>query len=227
MKLLLLGSLLISAPTFAQQSLTLANLKQYMTTKKDTLESFRVGMTKQQITTASVELENAAKCDYRITSTQSILKVEGDKLIILAKEQFAPAATPACQAAGYRAFEESVLYYEAKPSLAQDLADLDESASAIKQIVKAGDLVTLNLVITDTDPETNTTFNDNVTIKYDFSKSSFSNLILTQGNGYSISSQELADVNPASVDLRNVLFCDNNDEDRSDCMQGDFSDILF
>ncbi len=225
MKLLILGTLLISAPTFAQ-NLDVFGLRQLMTSKKDTLESFRIGMTKKVTTNATAQIGNSS-CAYRVISTQSILKAEGDKLIILNKEQFSPAATAACMAAGYEAYVESILYYENKPSLVQDLKDLDESASAIKSIVKNGNLVTMNLVISDVDSETNTTFSDNVTMKYDFSKSSFNNLISTQGNGYSIVSEDLVDVDLKKVDLKNVLFCENNDEDRSDCMEGDFSDILF
>jgi hypothetical protein len=39
--------------------------------------------------------------------------------------------------------------------------------------------------------------------------------------------EEAADIDISKVNLTNVLFCDDNDGDTSDCLQGDYSDILY
>lgn len=225
MKFLLMGTLFLTSTTFAQ-TIDIAGLKKLMTSKKATLEQAHVGMTKKLTTTAKETLP-AGVCDYTITSTQTILKFEGERMIVLAKENFAPAASAACQSAGYEAFEESIVFYEDKPSLDGSLKELDALAKDVKSISKAGEIVTLALQVSDTDPETGTTYSDNLSIKYDLSKPAFRNIILNQGQAHKIVGEDQPDTNLSTVNLTNVLFCDNNDGDSSECMQGDFSDILF
>ncbi len=161
-------------------------------------------------------------CEMRESAVQTVLKIEGDKIIVHSKENYAPAATPAC--AGFEASEVSVLFYEDKPSLASDLADLDASTADIRSIAKAGEIVSMNLssVVTDDDGTTRT---EAVSVRYDLSKPSFKNLIFTQDSTSTTTGEDMADIDVFSINLKKVLFCDSNDSDS--CVEGDFSDILF
>lgn len=211
MKVLLVSSLLISATSFAQ-SLDVRGLKSLMAQKQATLEKIHQGMTKK-ITTSSRIPTELGPCDMTETAIQTVLKIEGDKIIVHSKEKYVPASTPAC--AGFESEEVGVLFYEDKPSLALDLEDLDASASNIKSISKAGEIVTLNLSVE----------SENVSVKYDFSKPSFKNTLLIQDSKSKVVGEDIADINVNSIDLTKVLFCDSADSD--DCAEGDFSDILF
>ena len=212
MKTFILGSLLFSIPTFAQ-SIDINALKSLMTARQATLEKVNAGMTKKSITTAK-----DGECGYMLTSIQSILKIDGEKVIVLAKEKFSPQNSPACRAAGYTASsEESIVYFAAKPSLASELADLDASAAEIKGILRAGETVTLTLLVAA----------DNISMKYDLSKPSFKNLVLAQSSTYKTVTEDMADIDLKKVDLTKVLFCTDNDGDTSECTEGDYSDILF
>lgn len=219
-KFLLLA--LISSTSFAQ-SLDLSSLKQLMSARKDTLETVKVGMSKRLTTTGTQTLDEG-DCEYTQISNQSILKIEEKKMVVLAKEKFTPADSPACEKAGYKSYEQSVLFYEERPSLAADLADLDASASSIKTISQSGNLVTMGLSVLMGEENSQA---QSITLQYDLSKPSFRNLILNQGSQYKTISEDLADIDVNSVDLRKVLFCSNNDGDNSDCVEGDYSDILF
>ena len=215
MNTFIIGAMLLSSTSLFAETIDSTIFKNLLTIKKESLERVNPGMTKKVVTMAKMNFETG-DCAYRLTSTQSILKVEGEKMIVLAKEKFSPQNSPACRAAGYAAStEESLLYFEQKPSLALDLAELETSANDIKEIIRLGDLITINLKT------------DNISMKYDLTKPSFKNVILVQGSSYQTTAEDVADIDVKSVNLTKVLFCDNNDGDTSDCSEGDYSDILY
>ena len=222
MKMLLLGSLILGTTTSFAQSMNVNELKNLFSARKATLEKVNAGMTKKIITTSS---EGA--CGIMTTATQIVLKIDGEKMFILSKEKLQPQNSQACRTAGYTASAESaIVYLEDKPALANDLADLDATASNIKAINKAGEIVTLNVEV-DVEDESGTSSNEKVTIKYDLTKPSFKNMISSQSINYKTVIEDLADSDLSKVDLTKVSFCDNNDGDESECVEGDFSDILF
>lgn len=211
MKILLVSSLLISTASFAQ-TLDVNGLKALMTQRKATLERIYQGMTKKLVTTTEIPTE-LGPCELNETAIQSVLKIEGDKIIVHSKEKYSPASTPAC--AGFESQEVSVLFYEDKPSLELDLQDLEASRAGVKSISRSGEIVTMNLVAE----------GESVTVKYDLSKPSFKNTILVQDSNSKILSEDMADINVNTLDLTKVLFCASADSD--ECSEGDFSDILF
>lgn len=211
MKVLLFGALFLSTASFAQ-TLNLASLKTLMTQKKALLENVYPGMSKKLTTVLKYETE-LGPCEVTETALQTVLRLEGEKIIVYSKETYKPAGTAAC--AGFESQSADVLFYEDKPSLTQELADLDETAPAIKTIVRSGDIVTLNL----------SSQGDLVTVKYDFSKPIFKNTLLIQDKDSTMTGSDLADVDIYSIDLRDVLFCDSADSDQ--CSQGDWSDVLY
>lgn len=221
MKTFILGSLLLVSTTSFAQSLDVNALKNLFSSRQATLERVNAGMTKKIITTAK-----EGECGFMNTSTQSVIKIEGAKVIILSKEKFQPQNTEACRTAGYvSSSENSVLYYEEKPSLQNDLKDLDASASSIKAINKAGEIVTLNLAVESDNDGVRST--ENITVKYDLTKPSFKNMISSQSINYKTVIEDMADIDLTKVDLKNVSFCENNDGEISECVEGDYSDILF
>lgn len=220
MKLLIASSLLIASTSFAQ-SIDVAALKNLMTAKQATLEKVNAGMAKRIVTLSRVATE-LGPCEMTMTAVQTILKVEGTKIIVHSKENYVPASTPAC--AGFESSDVAVLFYEDKPTLANDLSDLNESASQIKAISRAGDLVTMNLTVAVTNDD-QTTRTENVTVKYDLSKPSFKNTILVQDSASKVTTEDISDIDVNSVDLTKVLFCESADSDN--CQEGNFSDILF
>jgi hypothetical protein len=224
MKVLLVGILALGTSTAFAQNLTKAQLVTVLQSKKTVLEAVNVGMTKSMTTTSFATLEDGTKCDYTMSAVQTILKIDGDKIIVLSKENFSPVQTPVCVAGGMQPYQESVVFFEAKPTLAQDLQDLNESD--VKSITRAGEIITMSVngVITNED---GTTGNELVTVKYDLTKSSFKNLMLSQTAAAKIETMDAADIDVNSVNLTDVIFCENNDGDNSDCTRGDFSDILF
>ncbi len=211
MKVLLVSSLLISTTSFAQ-SLDVNQLQSLMTQRKATLEKVHQGMSKKIVTTSKIPTE-LGPCDMTETAIQTVLKVEGDKMIIHSKENYAPASTPAC--ADFETQDANVLFYEDRPTLAMDLEDLRSSATNIKTISKAGEIVTMNLSVE----------GEEVTVKYDFSKPSFKNTLLIQDSKSKMIGEDMADINVNTIDLTDVLFCEAADSD--ECAEGDFSDILF
>ena len=221
MKVMLVAIIALGTSSSFAQNLTKAQLSTILQSKKITLEAIHVGMSKSMMTNSTVTLDDGTKCDFRQTALQSILKIEGEKMVVVSKETFQPVALPACQAAGLEAFEETVLFYEAKPSLAQDLKDLD--ASDVKAISRTGEIVTMTVAGTiEGSAQT-----ELLTVKYDLSKSSFKNMLLSQSPSFKIETSEAADIDVNTVNLTDVVFCENNDGVKEDCVRGDFSDILF
>lgn len=224
MKIVLVGLLALGTSSVFAQSLTKAQFATLLQSKKATLEAVSVGMSKLATTSSAVVLEDGTKCDYTQTATQSILRIEGDKLIILSQESFRPVLTPACAAAGIEAFDENVLFYQPKPSVEQDIQDLN--ASDVQSLQRVGDLVTMAVTGTLTN-EDGTTTTELLTVKYDLTKAAFKNLVLSQTSSYKTEVSDRADIDLTTVDLHDVVFCEDNDGDNSDCVRGDFSDILF
>lgn len=224
MKVMLVAILALGTGSAFAQNLTKAQLSTLLQSKKTTLEAVHVGMTKSMVTTASMTLDDGTKCDYRQTAIQTILKFEGEKMIVLSKETFQPAVKAECQAAGVEAFSEDVIFFEAKPTLAQDLQDLNESD--VKSISKAGEIITMTVAGTMTNTDGSTS-SELLTVKYDLSKSSFRNLILSQYPSFKIETTDSVDVDVNTVNLTDVVFCESNDSQTDSCVRGDFSDILF
>jgi hypothetical protein len=212
MKALIITSLLLATTTTFAQSIDLKGVKTLMTQRQALLEKVYQGMAKQIVTSTKYPTE-VGPCVVSETSIQTVLKVEGDKIIVHSKEKYVPAATAAC--AGFQPQEISVIFYEDKPSLALDFADLDEAASTITGLVKNGEIVTMLIKAE----------NETVTVKYDFSKPSFKNLIYTQDSNQTVTGTDIADVNVNSIDLTHVLFCESSQS--QNCSEGDYSDILF
>lgn len=221
MKVMLVAIIALGTSSAFAQNLTKAQLSTLLQSKKATLEAVHAGMSKSVVTNSTLTLDDGTKCNFKQTALQSILKIEGEKMVVLSKEIFQPAALPACQAAGLEAFEETVLFYEVKPTLAQDLQDLNESS--VQSILKAGEIITMTVAGT----VEGSTATELLTVKYDLSKSSFKNVLLSQSSSFKIETTEAADLDVNTVNLTDVVFCENNDGVKEDCVRGDFSDILF
>jgi len=211
MKFLILSSLLISASVFAQ-SLTLDDFKTLAQTHKASWTANHVGQTKVVSTTGVAD-----NCTYTKTSTQSVLKFENGKLIILADDKFAPAASNECQTAGFTSYEEKILFYQDLPNPDADLAYLFDASTKVQSIEQTQNIVSMNLTMNEVP----------FMVKYDVSLSGLENLILIDGDGVKTAVASMADVDVTKFDLSNVLFCENNDGDNSECTQGNYSDILF
>ncbi len=224
MKTLCTLSLLLSLEAYGQV-LDVSSLKTLFTQRRATLENVQAGMARR-VLTKSYSIVEGQKCNYTVTSEETLLKIDGPKAYVFARESFAPEASPACRAGQLAAYEDKIVYLVEKPSLAGVLADLDASAADVTAIRRDGDLVKLNLTISDV-LEDGETLTDNLTVTYDLSKTAFSNLVLTEATDYSISSSDLPAVDLKTIDLRKVFFCPNNDGDTSDCTEGDYSDILY
>lgn len=222
MKILMIGILALSSSFASAQAISVADLSNLLTARKVSLEAVNPGMSKRVVTNASYLTETGKICSYTQTAVQSILKIEGDKLIILSDETFTPAASDACKEAQLEAFQEKVLSYEAKPSLAEDLADLQ--AANVSSITRAGEMITMvvNGVLSNEDGTTTTEL---VTLKYDLTKSSFKNLMSTQTKDYLTTTTDMPDIDVSAANLTDVVFCASDDE--NECVRGDFSDILF
>lgn len=225
MKFLILSSLLFSSTAFAQ-SLDVKAFKTLLTQKKATLEKVNVGMSKKVVTTSKAETESGAVCEYTQTAIQTILRIEGAKMIVHSNEALTLVPSAACTELEFQNYEETVVFYQDKPSAEADIAVLDEAAADIRSIVKSGELVTMKMEVSETDEEGNT-LSDSLTFKYDLAKPSFKNLLLTEGKAFKTLILDQADVDVNKIDLRKVTFCANDDADSSDCVEGDFSDILF
>lgn len=221
MKFLLVTSLLIASSAFAQTNLDVQGLKTLFTQRQAVLEKINQGMSKK-ITSITRYPTELGPCDMTETAIQTVLKIEGAKIIVHSKESYVPAATPAC--AGFQNQEVSVLFYDDKPTLATDLAELDETASQIKTIQKIGDIVHMTMDAPVQNEDGSTT-SEMVTVKYDLTKPSFKNTISVQSNGSMNNTEDMADIDVNTINLHKVLFCESADSDR--CSEGDFSDILF
>lgn len=213
MKVLLVSSLLFASTGFAQ-TLDVQGLKNLFTQRQAVLEKINQGMSKK-LTTITRYPTELGPCDMTETAVQTVLKIEGAKIIVHSQEKYVPAATPAC--AGFETQEVSVLFYEDKPSLALDLADLSETAAQIKSIQKIGDIVHMSI--------NGASAAEVVTVKYDLTKPSFKNTIFIQSPDSITNGEDMADIDVYTLNLKNVLFCESAESDQ--CAEGDFSDILF
>lgn len=207
MKVLLISSLLISTTSFAQ-SLDVQGLKNFMIQKKEIIERINPGMSKKLTTFSRIPTE-LGPCELTEEAIQTVLKIEGEKIIVHSKEKYTPSATPAC--AGFNSSEVAVVFFENTPSLASEIADLDASASKVSSVSRSGDLVTMKI--------------ETATFIYDFSKPAFRNLISVKDTTFSSSSVDVSDIDVNTINLQKVLFCESSDSDN--CVEGDFSDILF
>lgn len=208
MKVLLLATLFISTGSFAQ-TMDLKALKAFMTQKQAVLETVYPGMSKRLTTVVKYETE-LGPCEVTETANQTVLSIEGERIIVYSNETYKPAATAACD--GFETQTSKVLFYEDKPALSRELSELDESASLIQSISRAGNIVTLAL-------------KDAVTIQYDFSKPIFKNTLLIQDTQSTMTGTDLPDVDVNTIDLTKVLFCESADSDY--CIEGDWSDVLY
>jgi hypothetical protein len=211
MKYLLLIFFFVATPA-RSQSLTLASFKALLTQKQTTLEKINPGMSKKLITTSKIPTE-LGPCELTETAIQTVLKILGDKIIVHSNESYIPAATPAC--AGFEAQSLAIIFYAEKPTLASDLATLDESAQLIKSITRTGEKVSLNLLAQ----------NGEVRVTYDLSRPSFKNTILIQDEKSKMIGEDMPDLDVHSIDLKKVLFCESDESEQ--CAEGDWSDILF
>jgi len=207
MKALLISSLLISSTSFAQ-ALDVPALKKLMTQKKAVIEKINPGMSKKLSTTTRIPTE-LGPCELTEELVQTVLKIEGEKIIVHSKEKYTPAATPAC--AGFESSEVGVVFFDDVPSLDKELEDLDASAKDITSISRAGDVVTMKIATS--------------TLVYDFNKPAFKNLISIKDTAFSTTSTDISDIDVNSINLQKVLFCESVDS--QNCIEGDFSDILF
>lgn len=211
MKYVLIASLFVSTGSFAQ-SLDVKGFKTLLSQKQSVLEKVYQGMSKKMITKYKLETDNGL-CDMTLVSDQTVLKVEGEKIIVHASDAYQTAASTAC--AGIEGQNSKSIFFEDKPSLKQDLADLDAIAAQVKSISKVGDLVTMTF----------TAETQNVTVKYDLSKSSFRNTLLIQDSSMTVTTSDLSDVDVNQFDLTDILFCESAESDN--CTQGNWSDILY
>jgi hypothetical protein len=219
MKKLIIVFLLSNTSVFAQ-TMDINALKALMTTRKATLEKFNVGMSKKITSLNVVAYDDVPGCKFKQVSTQSVLKIEAKRALVLAKNRNFPANTPACRDAGFSKPENETgsIFYISKPSLEEDLKDLDAMAASIRTISRAGEIVTMEVF----------TESLNVTIKYDLTKPSFKNMILSQDAESRTITEEVADIDISKVDLTKVSFCGVDEEGNSECTpEADYSDILF
>lgn len=207
MKALLISSLLISSTSFAQ-ALDVPALKKLMTQKKAVIEKINPGMSKKLSTITRIPTE-LGPCELTEELVQTVLKIEGEKIIVHSKEKYSPASTPAC--AGFESSEVGVVFFDGLPSLDKELEDLDASAKDITSISRAGDVVTMKI--------------ETATLVYDFNKPAFKNLISIKDTAFSTTSTDISDIDVNSISLKKVLFCESADS--QNCIEGDFSDILF
>lgn len=222
MKTLILFSLTIMFSSGSPaQSIDLGTLKNLLIQKQATLEQVYPGMSKKISTITKIPTELGI-CEYKETAIQTILKIEGNKIIVHSKESSSPSPTPAC--AGFVSAEINVIFFEEKPSLSTDLADLDASASSIRTIIQSSDIISMNLR-TEVLHDDGTIQLEDVLVKYDLAKPTFNNLILNYSSTSATTGEDIADIDVYSFNLTNILFCDADDSDS--CTQGDFSDILF
>lgn len=211
MKAFLVTAMFFGTTVFAQ-TIDVKGVKALMTERQALLEKVYPGMAKKIVTKTKYPTE-VGPCEVTEVAIQTVLKIEGEKIIVHSKENYTPASSDACE--GFQAQDFSVVFYQDKPSLALDFADLDEASPAITSLSKTGDIVTM---LVSADDET-------VTVKYDLSKPSFKNMIYTQDSTQTVTGTDIPDNNVNTIDLTHVLFCETAQS--QNCSEGDFSDILF
>lgn len=216
MKTLICASLLMTSTAFAQ-SLDLAGLKSLMLSKKDALEVVTPGISKRLTTLSYIDLEDGKRCNYKQVADQSILKVQDDRVLVYSLQKFMPANTPDCLQNGYRPFAEKILFYDVKPTVALEIEGFELAETEITSINRSGNQVSIIM----NEDEESTTFT------FDMNRPLFKNLISTKSSYLTITGEDLPDVNPSSIDLTKVLFCDMEEGEASDCVEGDYSDFLF
>lgn len=217
---LVFATLLFSSVGFAQ-SLDVTAMKSLMQQRKATLEQLNQGMSRKMTTVSRVATEKGP-CEITSVAIQTMLKVQGENMIVFSKENYTPAATPAC--AGFGAQSVAVVFYDDKPTLASDLKELDENASDIVSLSKAGEIVTMVLK-KNVELPNGTARPETITVKYDMTKPSFKNTLLVQDSTSKVTIEDMSDVDINSISLKDVLLCESADSDN--CQQGDWSDILY
>jgi hypothetical protein len=211
MKTLIIGSLLFSTASFAQ-TIDVNGLKSLLTARQVSLERVNVGMSKKVVTTAK-----DGDCGYMTNSVLSVLKVDGDKIIIYKKTRFSPQNSAACRAAGYTAgYDENIVFFEDKPTLAKNLSDLDASAINIKGIGRAGEVINMTM---DKGGEV-------VAFQYNLTKPFFKHLTSAQGSLFKTVVEDVADIDVKTVNLKEIALCDEEFSEAESCTIIDMSDIL-
>jgi hypothetical protein len=218
MKFLIIATLLLTTKSFAQ-NFDLEAIKRLMTQRQSVLEKVYPGMSKKIIKISNIPTE-LGFCELKETSVQTVLKIDGEKIIIYSKEGYTPAPTPQC--AGFESQSVEVVFFEERPSLTNEISDLNEMAPFLTSISRSGEIINLSLKVpVTTDNERTST--ESVSVKYDLSKPFFKNTVLLEGPGSSMTGLDEADLDIYSLDLKKVLFC----ESPTYCSWGDWSDILF
>jgi hypothetical protein len=211
MKTLIIGSLLFSTAGFAQ-TIDVNGLKSLLTARQASLERVNAGMSKKVVTTAKDD-----DCNYMTNSILSVLKIDGDKIIIYKKTRFSPQNSAACRAAGYTAgYDENIVFFADKPTLARNLSDLDASAVNIKGIGRAGEVINMTM---DTGGEI-------VAFQYNLTKPLFKNLTSAQGSLFKTLVEDVADIDVKTVNLKEVLLCDEEFSEATSCTIADMSDLI-
>ncbi len=222
MKVLVFCLFAFSCPILSAQSVSLDSFLNVLAQKKASLEVLTPGMSKQLTTVSSFESEDGTVCNYVQTSTQTVLKIEGDKMIVLSDETFKPGSEAGC--VGSEEFSEKVLFFEDVPTLAGLEADLRETQ--VQSIQMNGNMVNLSVMAMGTDEEGNPA-SENLKLLYNLGMPLFKIVSRIEGELYTTTMTNLPDMNLIGVDLTNVLFCPSADSQDEECAEGDFSDILF
>jgi hypothetical protein len=211
MKSLFFASLFLTSACFAD-SFDKDAFKTLLTQNQSSLEKINVGMSKRLVTHYKKSTE-VGDCLYSKVVDETVMSIEAERerMIVYSLAKTVPVVSEACTKAEIKNFEERMLSYESKPSLKNDLADLDKSE--VTTISRDADLVKMEVSGADHKVEQ---------VTYDLRKPSYRNLISMTQENESMTSTDLADLDVNTVDLKNILFCDEDE-----CSQGDFSDILF
>lgn len=222
MKVLIFFLFAFSCPILSAQSLNLDGFINILAQKKASLEVLRPGMAKQLTTISSFESEDGSICNYVQTSAQTVLKIEGDKMIVLSDESFKPGPEAGC--AGSEEFSEKVLFFEDVPTLTGLESDL--RGTQIQSIMLNGNVASLNVTASGMD-EDGTPISENIKLLYNLGMPLFKMVSRIEGELYTTTMTDLPDANLMGVDLTDVLFCPSADSQDEECAEGDFSDILF
>ena len=196
------------------QSLDLSGLKKLLSLQKETHELVYPGMSRSLTTLTKIKSDSGT-CEFKETAVQTVLKIEGSKLIIHSRENFTTNGSKTCAELDLENGEETILFYEERPTLELTFQGFESISSQIKSLSRVGDVVSMSLAESE----------EEIITKYDVSKPAFS--FMTQSNtSSSVSTGKSApdqDVN--QLNLSDVVFCATEDSD--ECVSGNFSDILF
>lgn len=222
MKVLVFCLFAFSCPILSAQGLNLDGFMNVLNQKKATLELLRPGMTKKLTTISTFESEDGEICNYVQTSTQSVLKIEGDKMIVLSDESFKPGPEAGC--IGSEEFSEKVLFFEDVPTLLGLEKDLRETQ--VLFIALNGNLANLSVNAMGTDEDGNPA-TENLKLLYNLDRPLFKMVTKIEAELYTTTMTDMPDANLLSLDLTDVLFCPSADAQDEECAEGDFSDILY